>query len=108
MSIKANMKSLGCILTDLKNLHGDLHALVMLWRADGRGGCRWPSHALLHVRLQNCILLLLLPLTPLLLLQLVSHQLWKHTQKCSLEKEDDVEFGFFSLSCSGDEELAVP
>lgn len=73
------MKSLCSILTDLKNLNGDLHAVVMLWSTNGWGRCRWPSHALLHV-LQGCILLLLLmPLTLLLLLQLVSHQLDKHT-----------------------------
>lgn len=68
------MQNLCCMSTDLKNLHRDLHALVMLWGANGWGGCRWASHAMLHV-LQGCILLLLLPLTLLLLLQLVSHQL---------------------------------
>lgn len=47
----------------------------MLWSADGRGGGGWPSHALLHV-LQGRILLLL-PLTLLLVLQLVTHQLEK-------------------------------
>ncbi len=48
-----------CSHTDLKNLHRDLHALVMLWGANGWGGRRWPGHAMLHV-LQGCILLLLL------------------------------------------------
>lgn len=47
----------------------------MLWSGDGRGGGGGPSHALLHV-LQRRILLLL-PLTLLLLLQLVTHQLGK-------------------------------
>lgn len=47
-----------CTTTNLENFHWDLHVLVMLRGANGRGGGRWHSHAMLHV-LQRCILLLL-------------------------------------------------
>ena len=80
------MKTICCNPTDLENLHRDLHALVMLWGADGRGGCRRPGHALVHVRLQECILLPMLPLALLLMLQLVSHQLDTNTHTEMLMK----------------------
>lgn len=83
--IFGNETLIGCTTTDLENFDGDLHVLVMLWGADGWGGGRCPSHAMLN-ELQCCILLLpLLPLTLLLLLQLVSHQLdtQSHTHTAS-------------------------
>lgn len=63
-------------VTDLQNLHGNLHILVMLWSADGWGGGGGPGHAMLHVLQPRN--LPLLPLALLLLLQLVTHQLEKH------------------------------
>lgn len=96
------MKKLCSILTDLKNLNGDLHALVMLWSTNGWGRC---SHALLHV-LQSCILLLLLlPLTLLLLLQLVSHELDKHKIICHFNFDVQCCFSFFSDPVRGYKKL---